>query len=230
MIRDDFIILIPAYNPNYELYKIINKLYKNKYSKIVVINDGSKKIEIFNKIKNKAIVINHEINKGKGIALKTGIEYCLKNFPNTAGIITVDADGQHLIEDINKIYEKLKYNNNGIILGSRNFKGKEIPIRNKIGNILFRNILEIKTKIKLQDTQTGLRGIPIQYLKEFKNIKGEHYEYETNMLLYCIKNDIKVSEININNVYINKNKSSCYKPIKDSIKIMLVLFNKKSNI
>lgn len=217
--KNDVAIIIPAYNPDENLNKLIKDLEENKYVKIIVINDGSEKTEIFKQIEESVTILEHKKNQGKGRAIKTGINYCLENFNDIIGAITVDADGQHLIEDVNKIYNALENNRNSIILGSRDFKSKQIPFRSKIGNIIFSKILKRKTGIKISDTQTGLRGIPIKYLNDFKEIRGERFEYETNVILNCIEKGINIIEVRIQSIYINKNKSSHYRIIKDSIKI-----------
>lgn len=217
--KSDVIIIIPAYNPSDTLKELIKNLNDNQYTNILVINDGSENAQIFNEINKIVTVITNNENKGKGKTLKIGFEYVINNLKNILGVITVDADGQHTIEDINKIYEKFKNNNTNIIFGSRNFREKNVPIRSKLGNILFSKILKMKTKIEINDTQTGLRAIPIKYLKNFIDIEGDRFEYETNMLLYCLRNNIPIIEEKIETIYIDKNKSSHYRIIKDTIKI-----------
>lgn len=224
--KNDVVVIIPAYNPDENLIKLIKDLEENKYTKILVINDGSEKAEVFYKIEKSVIILEHKKNQGKGKTLKTGMNYCIENFNDIIGVITVDSDGQHLIEDINKIYYALKKNMDSIILGSRNFKSKQIPLRSKVGNIVFSKILKRKRGIKISDTQTGLRGIPKKYLSDFKDIKGERFEYETSVLLYCIEKEINIIEIKIQSIYIKKNKSSHYKILKDSIKIWKSTFKK----
>ena len=222
--KDNIIIIIPAYNPNYILEELVENLQRNGYTKIIVINDGSKQQEIFNKIRGNAIILTHEKNLGKGTALKTGIKYCLENFKDFIGVITVDADGQHLIKDINKIYAKLCENPNKLILGSRNFKDKNIPFRSLIGNRFMRLIFKIKTGTDIYDTQTGLRGISKMYLNDFYGIDGYRYEYETNVLLYAVKRKIKIIQEPIECIYLNNNKASHFKAIRDSKKIILRVF------
>lgn len=217
--KNDIAIIIPAYNPDKQLIKIVKELKENNYAKIIVINDGSEESEIFNKIKNSVIIIQHQSNKGKGRALKKGMFYCKDNYPNISGIITVDADGQHQIDDINNVYQRFKKEKNSLILGSRDFVQKNIPFRSKIGNKIISNKIKKKTKVKIKDTQTGLRAIPIQYLKEMLKVEGEGFEYETNMILYAIYKKINIVEVPIKSVYINKNKSSKFNVLKDSIKI-----------
>lgn len=224
--KNDVSIIIPAYNPDEKLEQLVKELKKNEYNKIIVIDDGSLELSIFKNIKKNAIVLHHRQNKGKGRALKTGFEYCLENMEDITGVITVDADGQHAIEDINKIYKEFQLNSKKIIIGSRNFQTKGIPLKSKIGNNLISKIIGKKYKVKIRDTQTGLRAISIRNLKRLKQVKGEHFEYETNMIIECIKKKIKIIEVPIKTIYLDKNKASHFKSIRDSIKICKAVIKK----
>ena len=85
-------------------------------------------------------------------------------------------------------------------MGSRDFNQKGIPVKSKIGNIVISYLFQKKSGIYLKDTQTGLRGIPITYLKQLINIEGSRFEYEQNMLKYIIKEKIKLEELKIKTV------------------------------
>ena len=168
-------------------------------------------------------MITHEKNLGKGQALKTGMQFCLDNYQNLAGVITVDADGQHLIQDIKKIATKATQNK--LILGKRYFNLKHVPIKSRLGNFLSRSAISFVSKQKIYDTQTGLRFIPTEKLYFFTQIPGARYEYETNMLLYAKKYNLEISEEAIETVYINNNKSSHFKPLKDAYSIYRSIFD-----
>lgn len=75
-----------------------------------------------------------------------------------------------------------------------------------------------KTKVKINDTQTGLRGIPTKYLNEIIKIPGQRYEYEINQLKFFAKN-VEIVQLKIATVYSKEIKSS-FKRIKDSIKVL----------
>lgn len=223
--KRDIVIIIPAYNPDEKLINVVNKILECGIDKIIIVNDGSKKQDIFNKIKDRVKILTHQENKGKGQALKTAFQYCVNNESNIIGVITVDADGQHDIKDVKKLYTIL---NDTIILGTRNFD--KAPFFSKIGNEFINRKIEQKTNIKVKDSQTGLRAIPAKYLEDFIKIEGSRYEYETNMLLYCIKNKIPIEECDINTIYIDENKGSNFKKISDSISVYNVLKNNKKII
>ena len=217
--KKDVAIVIPAYNPGKSLENVTKQLLSAEFENIVVVNDGSKERRIFRSISNNIYLVSHNINCGKGIALKSGFECCQKNFQNIIGIITVDADGQHSIDDVEKMYKELKNNPTSLILGSRNFKQKNVPFRSKIGNIIISRIFENKTGVKLPDTQTGLRAIPIQYIPDLIELEGSRYEYETNMLLYLTNKNIPIIEKTIATIYEKNNKHSHFKAFTDSILI-----------
>lgn len=228
--KKDVAIVIPAYNPGKSLEKVTKQLLSAEFENIVVVNDGSKERRTFHSISNNIYLVSHNINCGKGIALKSGFECCQKNFQNIIGIITVDADGQHSIYDVEKMYKELKNNPTSLILGSRNFNQKNTPFKSKIGNIAISKIFEKKTGIKLQDTQTGLRAIPIQYIPDLIELEGSRYEYETNMLLYFTNKNIPIIEKTIETIYEKNNKHSHFKAFTDSILICKAIRKWRENM
>ena len=225
--KKNVMILIPAYNPIETLEELVKDLKKSGYIRIIVVNDGSRNEEIFKNIEKDVLVLKHEKNKGKGRALKTGFYYCVNNEKDIIGVITVDADGQHLLKDIDNVYERLIKNPQSLIIGSRDFRKANIPLRSLIGNNIISFIFKLKTKVKIKDTQTGLRGIPSSYLADFYKIEGERFEYETNMLLYAVKQNIQILEEPIESVYLNNNKTSNFNVLKDSIEIIKRVLNRK---
>lgn len=220
-------ILIPAYEPDEKLLALVKELKETGQDKIIIIDDGSNQAsaKIFQEIRSieNCIVCNHAVNLGKGRAIKTGINFVLNDNSAMAGVVTADADGQHLPKDIIKVQEKLAQNQGSLILGCRSFSSN-IPFRSKLGNEITKKVFHFLTGMKVSDTQTGLRGIPPGYLKECIKMDGEKYEYEINMLISCRKNGISLTEVPIETVYIDNNRSSHFNPILDSIKIYFVLF------
>lgn len=220
--KNDVSIVIPAYNPGQELGKVVYGLKKNGFSNIVIVDDGSNDAQPFKDLSNVTILKNN-INMGKGYSLKKGFSYCKNMFKDINGIITVDADGQHLVEDVEKVYQKFSDNHNSLILGSRNFNEKKVPFKSRIGNKIMQNKIKSKIGIDIPDTQTGLRAIPIDIVNYIIDIKGERYEYETNMLVYCINNNINIMQVPIKTIYINRNKHTHFQTLKDSLRIYNVI-------
>ena len=222
------IILIPVYNPTQNFVSLINKIKDNKLN-LIVVNDGSNKEYdyVFDKIKDKCILLTNKENMGKGFALKVGFKYIKENYKD-AIIVTMDADGQHLIEDAIKLYEFSKTHKDYLVLGSRNL-GRKIPIRSRIGNTITRKVFYKVTKVKVKDTQTGLRSFHTSLLELLLSIDGNRYEYEMNMLLTIANKKIPIKEIGIKTIYLDNNSSSHFNTIKDSYRIYkeILSFNKK---
>lgn len=217
--------IIPAYKPDDRLLKIIDELHEQTDFQIIVINDGSGQAydKIFEAIPSYVTVLKHNINQGKGRAMKTGFEYIISLGDTEGGVVIVDADGQHLIKDVKNVCLEFEAHPDDLVIGSRKFTGK-VPFRSRFGNSLTRVVFAIASGVKVQDTQTGLRVIPLRLLPSFVSIQGERYEYEMNMLLHAAQEGIHMREVFIDTVYINDNDSSHFNVIRDSFKIYAVIF------
>ncbi len=215
------IILIPAYKPSNSLIKLIKKLKENSFSNIIVVDDGSgaEYKYLFQEVKlMECTLVVHSMNKGKGAALKTGFKLAKENFNIEDGIITVDADNQHDVLDVVKIYDALKNNNNSLIIGTRKFDRCNVPIKSYIGNKITSFVFKISTGTECKDTQTGLRGVPANMVDMALSVHGSRYEYEYNFLTEAVEQYTVVS-VSIQTIYFDENKGSHFMPIKDSFLI-----------
>lgn len=220
----DVSVILPSYNPSVKLKKTVEALTEAGFDDIIVINDGSNVKEIFEQIKEKkgVTVIDHEQNRGKGRALKTGFEYFLKNRPYKRGVVTADDDLQQSTEDIVACCREMVKCGTAVF-GARDFRGKGIPYKSKIGNNITSFTFRFFCGIRITDTQTGLRAIPTEYLPAFIEVSGERFEYETNMLLSMRENGFKFKEIPIKTIYSDNNSATHFRPLVDSIKVYAVI-------
>ena len=220
------LIIIPAYQPLESLVPLTKEIM-TLFDNVLVVDDGGgeKYAYIFDQLKEMgAIVVAHAINQGKGRALKSAINYCLLN-PELAkaGVITVDADGQHRPADIVKIADAMEANPDAVVMGCRAFDASNIPFRSRMGNGISRKVYKWACGIDVSDTQTGLRGLPYSFLEIAAKCDGEKYEYETNMLLDIKSNNVPMKEVTIQTVYENNNESSHFNPVRDSIRIYSII-------
>ncbi len=222
-------IIIPALNPTPSLIEYVKAILAEGAAQVIVVNDGSRAelTPIFTACSqlDNCIVLTHETNKGKGRALKTAFTYFLHNMNHLAGVITADADGQHAVEDVYKLATALADMQSGILLGVRDFSQNNVPFRSKLGNRATSLIFRLLYGYKLEDTQTGLRAIPVKELPQIARLKGERYEYEINMLIYARKMNIAMKEIPIQTLYFNHNEGSHYNSIIDSIRVFRKLIS-----
>ncbi len=222
--KNNVVILIPCLNPNHQLIKLIDDLISHGLHNIIVVDDGSNKKfdHYFNDIADKVVILHHAENLGKGRALKTGFNEYLNRYNDKLGVITVDADGQHQIDDIINVALTLEDNKQSLVLGGRNFDQADVPRRSRFGNVVTSKVFKFFTGLKVNDTQTGLRGITNEFIRYLMNVSGERYDFEMNMLVVCKQQNIKIIEIPIKTIYLDNNKSSHFNPLSDSLKVYVV--------
>ena len=224
--------IIPALNPDEKLINSILELIENGFQKIIVVNDGSSDLKIFDELKKKdeCIILTHEINKGKGCALTTAFNYYKDNLINKyEGVITLDADGQHDISDVVNISNVL-VDNKLFVLGTRLFNTNETPFRNKMGNRITSILFKKLYGVYLKDTQTGLRAIPNHLIDLHLNTYGDRFEYEINALIDLVKSYEKILQIDIKTVYLqDSNRKSHFNPLKDSYRIYKIMFKRRKS-
>lgn len=218
---NEYVVVIPAFNPDRQLVTLVHALRDIGLTRITVIDDGShaRHAKWFKEIDAIADVVSHSSNRGKGAALKTGIATVLEKAEGVYGVITVDADGQHLPEDVRRMYIEASRRPNELIMGCRDFSGTNIPFRSRFGNQATRLAMRLGSGLALNDTQTGLRAIPLAYAKELLSVPGERYEFEMNMLTGTKRAGIDIHQVPIQTVYLEENASSHFRPIVDSIRI-----------
>lgn len=226
-------VIIPALNPDKALIQYCEVLLGAGIDFILVVNDGSDREykDIFDAIgqKHGCCVITHRENQGKGRALKDAFRYFMEKGEFTEqyiGVITVDSDGQHSAEDVIKLKRELCQNRKELILGVRDFQLSHVPAKSRYGNKLTCFIFYLLHGVKLKDTQTGLRAIPCSILPCYVNLKGERFEYETNMLIATADCGIPFCEIEIQTIYLNQNEGTHFRPFRDSVIIYGLLFQK----
>ncbi len=225
--KKEIAIVIPALNPNERMVALVKELKDTGFENIILVDDGS---EIENRIYFKTCkeeyhcrIIRHVVNFGKGIALKSAFNHILENRPDITGTVTVDCDGQHVVEDIVTCAKLVSENSDSLILGCRHFEDKDIPLRSRFGNKFTRHVIRLLCGINVSDTQTGLRGMSRTLIQDhFAQTKGERFEYEMNMLLCARENQIPIHEFPIQTIYLENNESSHFNPFIDSIRIYKV--------
>ena len=229
---ENIAIVIPSLDPDEKLNSTVDGMADAGFKHIVLVDDGSSEEhkEPFRKAlaeHPECRLVVHDVNKGKGRALRDAFAYIAENLPDVKGVITVDGDGQHTPEDTVRLAKEMEIRPGHVILGCRDFSQSHVPTHNKLGNRISALIYRLVYGIKLTDTQTGMRAIPAEYLKAFaEEVQGDRYEYETNMLIYIKDNGIPYGEIPINTIYIDDNSSSHFNVLKDSYRIYkpIILF------
>lgn len=192
--RNKIILIIAAYNEEKKISAVIKEVAKY-VNKIVVVDDGSTDQTSKRSEHQKVILLRHIINLGQGAALQTGFEYARTLNPDV--VITYDADGQFVAQDIQKFVKPIVEGQAEVVLGSR-FLGKTLnmPLSRLI--ILRLGILFTRffSNIRLTDTHNGFRAFSGEAIKKI-DLKHNRWAHPSEIIYQISKNKFKVLEVPI---------------------------------
>ncbi len=211
--KNNFVVVIPAYNEEKRITEVLKRT--KKYCQLILVVDDGSEDKTSEAVKKMGVrVLHHEINLGKGAALKTGCEAAFKLGADL--VVTLDADGQHNPEDIPRFVNAQKEKKVGLVLGSRNL-GFGMPLIRFLGNKIDSFLIGLFFGIYVTDPLCGFRAITRQ---AYKTITWESsgYGVETEMIAKAGLKKLKFVEIPVETVYTDKYKGVS---ILDAYKILL---------
>ncbi len=215
----DVTVVLPSLDPDHTLVDVVESLLHEGFRDVILVNDGSgsQYLQPFLRaaIHQEVTLLTHEVNRGKGAAMKTAFSYILEHRPRSAGAVTVDGDGQHLARDVKSCAQRM-VETGQVVLGCRDFGGPEVPWRSRMGNLITRTVFRLFCGISVSDTQTGLRAFPRRYLELLCATRGERYEYETEMLFTLKREQAGILEQRIETVYEPGDPTSHFSSFRDS--------------
>jgi len=221
-------IVIPAFNEEKRIGKVLKSLLKYPYQ-IIVVNDGSsdntsKIVKEFGKVK----LINNKTNLGQGASIRLGIQLALSSKSDI--IVTFDADGQHRASEIKKFIKKINAGYD-VVLGSRFLKKTKLPLKRKIllkGSILVERIF---LGIKLTDAHNGFRAFTSNAARKIK-IRENGMAHASEIIYRIKENGLKYSEIPVNIHYsadtINKGGNTIVRSFEVLYKLIKLRFDAQS--
>ena len=193
--KSELSIVIPAYNEAENLKIILPDLieFVNKHNwQLIITNDGSKDntkaiLESFKHAEG-LIIVHHKLNKGYGAAIKSGIEAC-----DTEYVITIDADGQHQREDVEKLFRCIKESDADMVVGSR--KGsKDASILRGIGKSIIRFTAKLLLTVPIHDINSGMKIYRTELAKQYLYLTPNSMPFSDVITLIFISNQNLVLE------------------------------------
>lgn len=203
--RKEVLIIIPAYNEEKNITKVLDKLEApeiQEFSDVLVMNDASKDATNWVVKGRKHTLVSHVFNLGYGSALQLGYKYAIRR--DYKYVIQMDADGQHDVCNVEKIYKELKTKDeNGqepdIVLASRFMPGStdfQTTAVKKFAYRLFRFMIRTVTGRRIADPTTGLQGLnrrTVLYYSQYGHFDDKYPD--ANMIMQMLLLGFKIREI-----------------------------------
>lgn len=214
-----FLAVIPAFNEEDFIYSVVSDV-KNVVNDVVVIDDGSRDKTAIKAKRANALVLSHQKNIGKGMALRTGFAYAIKN--GFDAVITIDGDGQHSGKDVARIISCARTTNADLVIGVRPMRLREMPFIRLATNIASSAFVSFLVRKKLSDVHSGARFISAKVLKNIR-ITSTKFDIEIEMLLKALNHGFSIAQAEIGAIY-GKEKSDI-NPLLDAFRYFKTLSN-----
>ena len=192
-------IVMPAYNEERSIGRVLDALKREGWRDIIVVDDGSRDrtAEI---AKNKgALVIGHRKNIGLGAALRTGLTKARELGADCA--VTFDADGQHDLKAIRSLLNAL--NETDLVIGVRRHLG--IPLHKRVGNFVL-NLITCLFSGVLTDSQSGSRAFGKRALEQIR-IRSNRYEVSSEIIIQARRKGLRLREVPVKCFYTEYSKA-----------------------
>jgi glycosyltransferase involved in cell wall biosynthesis len=208
---------VPVFN-NGETVRQVVAACRDILSHVVVVDDGSTDADLIELLSGlDVIVLKHEKNLGKGQAILTASRYVEAH--GGEYMITIDADGQHLPQDIHKFLPLMREEMPGIIIGCRNFDTDNVPASSRFGRSFANFWLLVETGKIVGDCQSGFRAYPVRYLNQLV-FKGSRYDFEAEVLARAAWAGLALTTVDIDVVYPKpEERVSSFKPVLDNLRL-----------
>ena len=222
--KDRVLVIIPAYNEAENIEKVLNEIKKDiNYADILVINDCStdntKEIVLNNKVK----CITNVFNMRYAMAIQTGLKYAKYN--NYDYVIQMDADGQHIAKEAEKLYHEMKKSKADIVIGSRYVKemGYPCPIFRRIGTKMFEIMIRRICHQKIADPLSGFQCLNRSVIEKYSKMGGYPEYPDANLVIEMLLQGYKIKEIPVK-MRLRENGVSMHSGIIKPIKYMIEQF------
>jgi glycosyltransferase involved in cell wall biosynthesis len=218
--HDRIWIAVPVYN-NASTVKDVVAGCRRIMRNVVVVDDGSTDTDVTALFGGTdVVVLRHKTNLGKGRAILTASHYVEEQ--GGSHLITIDADGQHYPEDINRFLPLLREDEPAVIIGSRDFNTENVPGSSRFGRSFANFWLRVETGQHVDDCQSGLRAYPVSYLNRL-TFKGSRYDFEAEVLAKAAWAGLKLRTVPIQVKYPKpEERVSSFKPFLDNLRLTAI--------
>jgi glycosyltransferase involved in cell wall biosynthesis len=220
---EPLVVLVPAYNAEPTLAKVVKDLRRNLPGALIIgIDDGSTdgSRQLLRSVTDETIEFDK--NRGKGAALRAGFELALKK--GAAAVLTIDSDGQHDAAFAPAIVGAL--DRADIVIGTRDLSGKAVPKHRRIANMISSAATRAVSGGKVRDSQSGYRAMKADVLRKV-NAVGDRYEFETDFIIRAAHAGFTTVNVPISTIY---GSPSYFREFRDAWLVIRVLWRHRAGI
>jgi Glycosyltransferases involved in cell wall biogenesis len=219
--RKDICVVMPTYRNAGTVLDVVRRVLAQDLP-VIVVNDGSPDDtgRLLAESGLLLTVLTHERNRGKGVALRTGLEHARKAGYRYA--VTIDSDGQHFPEDIPVFLEAIDRHPGALVVGSRNLQADNMPGGNTFANRFSNFWFRLQTARNLPDTQTGFRAYPLDRLPNLRLLTSR-YEAELTLLVFSAWKGVELVPVPVQVYYpAAEERVSSFRPFRDFARISVL--------
>jgi len=224
--RTNVAALIPAYFEEKRMGDVARRTLA-QLDQVLVVDDGSTDGTESEARKAGAEVVRHSVNQGKGAAIKTGLRQ-LTAREQLRYVLVLDADGQHLPEEIPRFIAEANASRSAMIVGSRMSDLKTMPFVRKMTNLFMSSQISRLCGQSIPDTQCGFRMFTRELAARFCTAESSRYDYETEMLVIAARHGARINSVPVSTVY-GDEKSKIH-PVRDTIRFFRLMRRLKKSV
>lgn len=212
-------VIIPALNAEPTLGPVVREA-RTHLDSVVVVDDGSSDATGAVARNAGAVVLRHEVNRGKGAALKTGFAWAKAN--GFDGVITIDADGQHLPSEIPKFFRIRADTKADLIIGGRAHLFHGMLPRRRMANRFSAWGIALASRTAVSDSQSGFRYYAMPMLDAVP-LRTDGFDMESEVIIRAGRRGFRIVTIPIDLGFVDGISTSHYRPVKDTVRIFLTV-------
>jgi glycosyltransferase involved in cell wall biosynthesis len=218
-IRSQTAAVIPAFQDEKHIGDIVRRTRKQLVH-VLVVDDGSSDQTGQRARDAGAEVIVHDQNRGKGDAIKTGLEHCFSR--EITWVILLDSDGQHLPEEIDRFLAVAAHATQPtFLIGNRMNNVAGMPVIRRVVNHYMSRQISRVCKQEIPDTQCGFRMLNRELIPQLLG-GGDRFDYDTEVLILVSRKGYRIESVPITTVYTDQ--VSKIRPLRDAIRFLKLMW------
>jgi glycosyltransferase involved in cell wall biosynthesis len=212
--------VVPVYNDAGTVRAVVREC-RGLLDNVVVVDDGSTDADLRELLSGLDVsLVSHDRNRGKGAAIRTGIEFVRSRGGKIA--LTIDADGQLFPSDLHSFLPHLTSPEPALVIGARRFRGTRAPRSSRFGRQFGNFWLWVESGAWIEDCQSGFRAYPVDYVSQIRCV-GSRFDFEAEILARAVWAGLPLRSVPVDVHYPEPHlRVSRFRPIVDNLRLTVM--------